>query len=159
VRENGIVVAGAGVIGLSLAYELAGRGARVTLLDRSEPGRACSWAGAGILTPASAAGARRPIDRLRALSLELLAAWSRELRDETGIDNEYLPCGALEVAVGEGELPALERTAADWRAQGVDIEEVPPAALAELEPALSPEVASRFIPTPGSRGSSARAGG
>lgn len=146
-----IVIAGAGVIGLSLAYELAGRGARVTLLDAGEPGRACSWAGAGILTPASAGGARRPIDQLRALSLELIAAWSAELARETGIDNEYRRSGALELALGPEEVPALERAAADWRAQGVEIEEVSPSHLAALEPALTTRVARAYLLPGGAR--------
>lgn len=143
--EIQIVVAGAGVIGLSLAYELAGRGTSVVLLDAAEPGRACSWAGAGILTPASAAGARRPVDRLRALSLSLIERWSAELAAATGIDNELRRCGAIELALGPEEVPALDRSAADWRAQGVEIEEVPAAKLPALEPALTREVARAYL--------------
>jgi glycine/D-amino acid oxidase-like deaminating enzyme len=45
-----VVVAGGGLVGAALAYELAGDGARVALVDRHDPGRA-SDAGAGILSP------------------------------------------------------------------------------------------------------------
>jgi glycine/D-amino acid oxidase-like deaminating enzyme len=46
-----IAIVGAGVIGLSLAYELAGRGLSVRLFDQSQPGQEASWAGAGMLPP------------------------------------------------------------------------------------------------------------
>ena len=45
-----VVVVGGGLVGSSLAYELARRGASTALVDRADPGRA-SDAGAGILSP------------------------------------------------------------------------------------------------------------
>ena len=45
-----VAVVGAGLVGLSLAYELAGLGASVTVVDAGHPGRATD-AGAGILSP------------------------------------------------------------------------------------------------------------
>ena len=45
-----VAIAGGGLVGLSLAYELASRGAQVTLIDAGLPGRATD-AGAGILAP------------------------------------------------------------------------------------------------------------
>jgi D-amino-acid dehydrogenase len=47
-----VAVVGAGLVGLSLAYELACLGAAVTVVDASLPGRATD-AGAGILSPAT----------------------------------------------------------------------------------------------------------
>jgi D-amino-acid dehydrogenase len=47
-----VAIAGAGLVGLSLAYELACLGAQVTLIDAGHPGRATD-AGAGILSPAT----------------------------------------------------------------------------------------------------------
>jgi glycine oxidase len=131
-----VTIAGAGVIGLSLAYELSGRGAEVTLLERGQPGREASWAGAGILTPASPAAAA-PLDRLRAHSLERIARWSRELQTSTGIDNGYRRSGALELASSPEEVTALRQSAALWRAQGVTAGELSPARLAASEPALA----------------------
>ena len=46
-----IAIVGAGVIGCSLAYELARRGATVALLDRRPAGGGASQASAGILAP------------------------------------------------------------------------------------------------------------
>ncbi len=47
-----VAVVGAGLVGLSLAYELACLGASVTVVDAGHPGRATD-AGAGILSPAT----------------------------------------------------------------------------------------------------------
>ena len=45
--EKRVIVVGAGVIGLSLAFELAERGHQVTLLEKESVGKQASWAGAG----------------------------------------------------------------------------------------------------------------
>ena len=50
-----ILIIGGGLIGLSLAWELAQRGKRVQVIDRGALAREASWAGAGILPPASRA--------------------------------------------------------------------------------------------------------
>ena len=56
-----VVIIGGGVIGLSIAYALSREGVVATVLDRGELGRAASWAGAGIISPA----ARKPAARSR----------------------------------------------------------------------------------------------
>jgi glycine/D-amino acid oxidase-like deaminating enzyme len=48
--RSDVTVVGAGLVGLSVAYELACLGARVTVVDGAHPGRA-TVAGAGILSP------------------------------------------------------------------------------------------------------------
>ncbi len=143
-----VIVIGGGVIGLSLAYELAQRSVPVVLLERGELAKESSWAGAGILTPATLEGAQEPMDRLRAHSLVQTASWSRRLATDTGIDNEYVVCGALEVAMSPAEVPGLEAIASRWRAQGVPIEELSKRELLRLEPNLSPELTAAIrLPT------------
>jgi D-amino-acid dehydrogenase len=51
-QASDVAVVGAGLVGLSLAYELACLGARVTVIDAAHRGRATD-AGAGILSPAT----------------------------------------------------------------------------------------------------------
>jgi len=50
-----IVVVGAGVIGLACAYSLAKRGREVIVLDKGEPGGACSKGNTGWITPSLSA--------------------------------------------------------------------------------------------------------
>jgi D-amino-acid dehydrogenase len=52
--ERRVVVVGGGVIGVCCAYFLARRGARVTLLERDEIGRAASFGNAGCIAPGHA---------------------------------------------------------------------------------------------------------
>src|SRR5262245_46246418 len=117
-----VLIVGGGVIGLSLAYELAGQGASVRVIDAGQPGREASWAGAGILPPASAA-AHDPLERLTALSNDLHRQWSAELRESTGIDNGYLRCGAIYLARDAAEAARLGQYATQARSHDIAVEQ------------------------------------
>jgi D-amino-acid dehydrogenase len=54
------VVIGAGVIGLSIGYELTRRGQEVIVVDRGEPGNACSLGNAGWIVPSFSAPLPKP---------------------------------------------------------------------------------------------------
>jgi D-amino-acid dehydrogenase len=60
-----VVVVGAGAIGAASAYELARRGARVTVLERSHVSRGCSYGNAGLICPSHAEALANP-EALRA---------------------------------------------------------------------------------------------
>jgi glycine/D-amino acid oxidase-like deaminating enzyme len=59
-RRNAIVVVGAGIVGVCTAWHLLRRGADVTLIDRDEPGRGCSYGNAGALSCGSVAPLAMP---------------------------------------------------------------------------------------------------
>ena len=140
-----VLIVGGGVIGLSLAYELAGRGAAVRVIDAGQPAREASWAGAGILPPArSTAG--DPLEQLTALSNDLHRQWSEALRETTGIDNEYRRSGAIYLARGAEEALRLREFAAQAQQRDIVAEELTTARLRDLEPALSPsELKSAYL--------------
>ncbi|MEY4615943.1 MAG: hypothetical protein RJB66_903 [Pseudomonadota bacterium] len=50
-KQEDIVIIGGGIIGMSMAYELSRRGARVTVIDKGEVGFGCSYGNAGWVTP------------------------------------------------------------------------------------------------------------
>src|SRR6476659_10054813 len=58
--EPEVVVIGGGAIGVSAAYELARRGARVTLLERDGLGSGCSSGNAGLVCPSHSAPLATP---------------------------------------------------------------------------------------------------
>jgi glycine oxidase len=131
------LIIGGGVIGLSLAWELAQRGERVRVVDQSLPGQEASWAGAGILPPGQRAGARTPVEQLFGLSNELHAQWSQRLRDLTGIDNGYRHCGGLYLPEDAAEVKTLTAAAQAWHGWDVEADLLGATELAALEPALS----------------------
>jgi glycine/D-amino acid oxidase-like deaminating enzyme len=73
VRDKTTIVVGAGVIGLTTAVELVARGAPVTLIDRGEPGQACSFGNAGIVA-VSEVFPIISLDRIRSLPAMLIDA-------------------------------------------------------------------------------------
>ena len=82
--DHDVCIAGAGVIGLSLALELHHRGIRVTVLDRSSPLSEASTAAAGML---AAGDPHNPpqLSSLANLSLSIYPAFLDRLRVLSGI--------------------------------------------------------------------------
>lgn len=116
-----VLIIGGGVIGLSLAWDLALHGRTVQVIDRGVPGKEASWAGAGILPPASWKAALHPYDQLRALSSELHPRWAETLARETGIDTGYRQCGGIYLARTPGEAAALVAWAGSAAEEGIEI--------------------------------------
>ena len=102
-----VVVIGGGVIGLSTAYELSGRGLQVTVLDAQQPGREASWAGAGFLYPGFPGDPGHPLAPLFLATHELWPPLSAALREETGVDNGYRRCGGIGICRVDGGEEAL----------------------------------------------------
>src|SRR5205823_3774458 len=126
-----VVVIGGGVIGLSIAFELAGQDVPVTVLEQGDFAREASWAGAGILPPGNLRAAQTPEARLRALSHTHWPDWAETLRSETGIDTGYRRCGGFEVrlsATDDAAREALEDEIESWRDERVDVERLSGAA-------------------------------
>jgi glycine oxidase len=132
------LIVGAGVIGLSLAYELARHNQRVHVIDRAPPGREASWAGAGILPPANLATAVHPWDQLRGLSNRMHPQWAQWLRHETGIDTGFRRCGGIYLARSVGEAAVLSGMVDAFQQQGIEIRRLAAEELADVEPALLP---------------------
>ncbi len=139
------LILGGGVVGLSIAYELACHGVQVQVIDQSQLGQEASWAGAGILPPANLETAVDPIDRLRGLSHPLHAQWSRQLLEETGIDNGYLTCGGVYLARHAGAAAALHAFATWLRDDQIEVISLSAEELVNQEPALAQTAASGAI--------------
>jgi len=129
-------IIGGGIIGLSIARELAGRGLRVQVLARDPSRDTASWAAAGIFPPAPDAPGGPPGDALTAWSDKLHRQWYAELRDETGIDNGLATCGGLHLAGDARESARLATELDAWRSRGARCEPLAAADIARLEPAL-----------------------
>ena len=133
-------IIGGGIVGLSIARELAGHGLAVRVLARERWRNTASWAAAGIFPPAPEHPGATPNERFTAWSDRLHREWARELLDETGIDTGLRACGGLHVCRDAPGRARLEADAAAWRGRGASCEWLDAAALAVSEPALASAV-------------------
>jgi len=133
------LVIGGGIMGLLAARELHRLGMRVCLLERDRPGRQATWASAGILAE-TMRDSPDPVDVLREHGQRLFPTLVAELRDETGMDVDYVENGLVIPALDDAQAAALERETRALRAQGVACDFVSGAALRAAEPALGPRV-------------------
>lgn len=145
-----VAIVGGGVIGCSVAYHAARRGARVALFEAEGIGTGASGAAAGMLAAQSEAHGPGPLLDLLLAGRKLHEPLSEELFEETGHDVEYVRAGALH---GASDEPSREDLAAryswqreqGWPAEWLDADEA-----RELEPALSPQItAALFLPEDG----------
>jgi len=138
-----IAVIGAGIIGLSAAYELAvKRGARVTVHDVRAPGRGASWAAAGMLAPAfeaaSGAGAHPRLFDLCLAGAALWPVFAEELAARSGVANGFDQTASLAAALDAEEAERQGRIAAVLTAADVAHSALGADEILRLEPAISP---------------------
>ena len=132
-----VVLIGGGVIGLSLAWELARRGRGVCVLEaNSRFGREASWAGAGML-PAAPAVTTNAMDQFMAYSRALHEPWAKQLQAATDIDTGFHINGALYLARTPGERASLRAWQADCNSTGVECHWLETQDVQTLEPALA----------------------
>lgn len=135
-----VVVLGAGLIGLGIAYELAKRGERVRLIESRAPGRAASWAGAGMLAPFTEAMASEPFAVFCADSLARYPAYVKELRECGGVDARLQLEGILEAACDENDEARLRAHVLALKRNGVSARYLERAEAHAVEPGLGPKV-------------------
>jgi glycine oxidase len=139
--SSDVVIIGGGVIGLTIARELAQRGVRdLILIERGEPGAEASWAAGGILAPQVEADQPDDFFRLACASRDLYPEFAEALREETGIDVELDKNGTLYLGFTESEEHEM-RSRHDWQASaGLQIDWLTGDEARALEPNISPQV-------------------
>ncbi|MCG8673345.1 MAG: glycine oxidase ThiO [Pseudomonadales bacterium] len=127
-----VIIVGGGIIGLLSARELLQAGAKVTLIDKSEVGTEASWAGGGIVSPLYPWQYQDPISDLVRWAQAYYPNLSDQLREETGVDPQFNPCGLF-------MLDSQEHEMALWWAQRLNahLREVDVAHAYEKVPALN----------------------
>jgi glycine oxidase ThiO len=117
-----MIVAGAGIIGLSCAWRLSLCKIPVTIFDASAAGSEASWAGAGMLAPGGEMEEASPLTEMALESLALYPQYVGELREASGLAIDYRRCGAIEVALTEQEAGELEHRATRQAVLGIPSE-------------------------------------
>jgi glycine oxidase len=135
-----VLVVGAGVIGMAVAWKAALAGLSVVVCD-PDPGRAASWAAAGMLAPVTEASlVEAPSTALRVASARMWPDFAAALRAESGVDVGFRDEGTLAIAFDEDDHRHLEELARVHALLELESEWLDTRECRALEPSLSPRV-------------------
>lgn len=135
-----VAVAGGGLIGASIALELACAGLKVAVFDTQKPGREASWASAGMISPPPETPAMDPLVPLSLASVSLYPDFIRLVEDLSGQKAGYRKYGALDIVLTEDEQARVADVIAQHRAVGLRAELLTSQQACELEPSLTAEI-------------------
>jgi glycine oxidase len=133
-----VLVVGAGVIGLSVAWCCLGRGLTVTVVDPA-PGSGASWTAAGMLAPVTELHyGEQPLLTLNLASAARYPAFAAELTEVTGDPIGYRRTGTVVAAWDGADLAALRDLAAFAHTLGQPMEPLTGRELRGLLPGIAP---------------------
>ena len=125
------IVVGAGLIGMLTAYELSREGLQVTIVEKGQPARESTWAGGGILSPLYPWRYPDAVSELARWSQHLYPTLCDELKQQSGVDPQYIRSGLLIAGDEERDLASDWSSQFDANLQFVDAEQI-----RDLEPAI-----------------------
>ena len=144
-KKFDVAIAGAGLMGGSIAFELARAGLRVGLFDSQEPGREASWAGAGILSPAPESTAMIPLVPLGKASLARYPEFVGMVEEASGRNAGYRAKGTLQAIFSAEAREELSTVIALHHGIGLKAEPLSAKDARALEPALSEDVEAAVL--------------
>jgi glycine oxidase len=144
-KKFDVAIAGAGLIGGSIALELARAGLSVGLFDSQQPGQESSWAGAGILSPAPESAAMIPLVPLAKASMAIYPEFVRMAEEISGQSAGYRPRGTLQALFSRDAREELSTVIALHHGLGLKAEPLSPEDARELEPSLSEDLEAAVL--------------
>ncbi|HYL86971.1 MAG TPA: glycine oxidase ThiO [Candidatus Angelobacter sp.] len=144
-KKFDVAIAGGGVIGASIAFELARAGLRVGVFDRQQPGQEASWASAGIISPAPENPGMIATVDLAKRSAALYPEFVAQVEEISGQNTGYRPKGTLEALFSHDTKAELSTIIAVHHGLGLKAEPLRPEDARELEPALSEDLEAAVL--------------
>ena len=142
-----MLIVGGGIIGTSIAFELAQRKLSVAVLDRQEFLRESSWAAAGMLSSAPHFPADIPLVPLGRASLTLYPQYVAAIEEASSLRTGYRADGAIETLCHGDAERELSTLVALHHGLGLACEALPLDDALEMEPALGRDVrAAALLP-------------
>src|SRR5712691_9627724 len=137
-----VVIIGAGVIGLAIAWRLAQRGAAVTVFDKAAAGAGASHAAAGMLAIcAEAEPGEEALVALGRTSQSLWPGFAHELERAAGFSIDLRCEGTLVVALTADDQARLRHRLEFQKSLGLPVEWMSGAEARRREPHLAPGLA------------------
>jgi glycine oxidase len=147
VKTYDVVIVGGGIIGGSIAFELAREKLSVAVLDRQELMHEASWAAAGMLSPAPDSPAAIPLVPLSRASLAIYPKFVAAIEEASEICTDYRTGGALEVLCHGDAERELSTLVALHHGLGLACEPLRVEEAREMEPVLGRDArAAAFLP-------------
>jgi glycine oxidase len=142
-----VVIVGAGVIGLSVAWRLAQRGAAVTVVERGQAGAGASHAAAGMLAAcAEAEPGEEALVALGRASQALWPAFAAELEAVSGVSVDLRQEGTLVLALNVDDQARLRHQLAFQKQLALPLDWITPAQARRREPHLGTITGAVFSP-------------
>ncbi len=141
-----IVIVGGGIIGMSIALELARNNREVLVLERDRAGHGTTWLGAGMLAASAELGFEEwELYQLSSHSSRLWPEFAAALEEESGIDVDHRTEGTFMVADDRDSAEALRRLF-DFQVKcGLDVQWMTGAEALEREPFLAPRLSGAIF--------------
>lgn len=128
---------GAGIVGCTVAHQLARSGAHVQVFETRQPGQGATRASAGILAPYIEGHESAALRSLGGRSLNLYDGFIARLRADSGHEVVYQRTGTFEVALDPSDVARLRALLATLPAEGVAARWVTQDEFADYEPLAS----------------------
>ena len=144
-KNYDVAIAGGGVIGGSIALELARAGLRVAVFDRQQPGQEASWASAGIISPAPENPGQFVVVDLAKRSIALYPEFVALVEEISGQSTGFRAKGTLQAFSSRDAKSELSTIIAVHHGLGLKAEPLRAEDARELEPALSEEVEAAVL--------------
>jgi sarcosine oxidase subunit beta len=138
-----VVIIGGGVMGCSIAYNLAREGLKPVVIEKSDIGGEASGANGG--------GVRQSARNLKEmpLAIESIQIYG-QLHEELGMDLEYVREGNLRLCTSEEELDTMRRSVENQKAANLELEMLDRKQVLDINPHIGDKViGASFCPTDG----------
>ncbi len=139
------IVAGGGLIGASIALELACAGLKVGLFDAQKPGREASWASGGMISPSPESPSMNSVLPMSMASVRVYPEFIRLVEELSGKNVGYRKEGALDIFLKETPQAEITEILEQHRAAGLRAEAVSSQQASELEPEITAEIRAGIV--------------
>jgi glycine oxidase len=140
-----LAIVGGGIIGCSIALELAAEKLKILVLDRQQPGKEASWAAAGMLSLAPDSPRDLPLVPLAKESLKSYPEFVRGVEEASGVTVNYKRNGAIQIFMAHSAEAERDAMLCQHRELGLVSETISLSEARKLEPSLNPAARATLL--------------